>query len=62
MKRSDIKKQIEETITEILGEVDIDKTAGAVQVKKGTPQSAPGEIKKLTSQGIDVNIVPENNL
>ena len=62
MKRSELKKQIEEIITELLNEVDVDKTAGAVQVKKGTPQSAPGEIKKFTSQGIDVNIVPENNL
>jgi hypothetical protein len=59
MKRSDIEKQIEEIITEILGEVDIDKTAGAVQVKKGTPQSSPAEIKKLTSQGVDVTIIPE---
>ena len=53
MKRSELKQQIEEIITELLNEVDVDKTAGAVQVKKGT---APGEIKKFTSQGIDVNI------
>ena len=59
MKRSELKQQIEEIITELLNEVDVEKTAGAVQVKKGT---APGEIKKFTSQGIDVNIVPENNL
>jgi hypothetical protein len=60
MKRSEIKKAIEETITEILGEVDIDKTGGEVKVKKGTPQSAPSELKKLTSQGVDVTIVPES--
>lgn len=53
MKRSDLKKQIEEVITEILGEVDIDKTAGAVVMKKNTP---PSEIKKVTAQGIDVEL------
>lgn len=59
MKLSELKKTIEETITEILSEIDIDKTAGAVQVKKGTPQAGAAELKKLTSQGIDVTIVPE---
>lgn len=53
MKRSDLKKQIEEVITEILSEVDIDKTAGAVVMKKTTP---PSEIKKVTAQGIDVEL------
>jgi hypothetical protein len=53
MKRSELKKQIEEVITEILSEVDIDKTAGAVVMKKGTN---PSDIKKLTAQGIDVEL------
>ena len=53
MKRSDLKKQIEEVITEILSEVDIDKTAGTVVMKKTTP---PSEIKKVTAQGIDVEL------
>jgi hypothetical protein len=53
MKRSELKKQIEEAITEILSEVDIDKTAGAVVMKKNTP---PSEIKKVTAQGIDVEL------
>jgi hypothetical protein len=59
MKRSELKKYIEENITEILSEIDIDKTAGAVQVKKGTPQASAAELKKLTSQGVDVTIIPE---
>jgi hypothetical protein len=53
MKRSELKKQIEEVITEILSEVDIDKTAGAVVMKKNTN---PSDIKKLTAQGIDVEL------
>ena len=56
MKRSDLKKQIEEVITEILSEADIDKTSGAVVMKKTTP---PSEIKKVTSQGIDVELKEE---
>ena len=59
MKSSELKKYIEENIVEILSELDIDKTAGAVQVKKGTSQASPAELKKLTSQGVDVTIVPE---
>jgi len=59
MKSSELKKYIEENIIEILGEIDIDKTAGAVQVKKGTPQASAAELKKLTSQGVDVTIIPE---
>ena len=59
MKLSELKKYIEENITEILSEIDIDKTAGAVQVKKGTPQASAAELKKLTSQGVDVTIIPE---
>jgi len=59
MKSSELKKYIEENIIEILSEIDIDKTAGAVQVKKGTPQASAAELKKLTSQGVDVTIIPE---
>lgn len=53
MKKSELKKQIEEVITETLSEVDIDKTSGAVVMKKTTP---PSEIKKVTAQGIDVEL------
>ena len=59
MKRTELEELIRETIVEILSEVDIDKTAGSVQVKKGTPQASAPELKKLTSQGVDVTIVPE---
>ena len=55
----ELEELIRETIVEILSEVDIDKTAGSVQVKKGTPQASAPELKKLTSQGVDVTIVPE---
>ena len=53
MKKSELKKQIEEVITETLSEADIDKTSGAVVMKKTTP---PSEIKKVTAQGIDVEL------
>lgn len=53
MKKSELKKTIEEIIVETLSEVDIDKTSGAVVMKKNTP---PSEIKKVTSQGIDVEL------
>lgn len=53
MKKSELKKSIEEIIVETLSEADIDKTSGAVVMKKTTP---PSEIKKVTSQGIDVEL------
>jgi hypothetical protein len=55
MKLSELKKYIEENIVEILGEVDVDKTRGTVVVAKNTP---PTELKKLTSQGVDVELKP----
>jgi len=57
MKLSELKKQIKDNIYEILSEVDIDKTAGAVVMKKG---SNPIDIKKLTAQGIDVELREED--
>ena len=57
MKLSELKKQIKDNIYEILSEVDIDKTAGAVVMKKG---SNPMDIKKLTAQGIDVELREED--
>lgn len=50
MKKSELKKYIREII---LSEVDIDKTAGSVVMPKTTP---PAEIKKITSQNIDVQL------
>jgi hypothetical protein len=55
MKLSELKKHIEENIVEILGEVDADRTRGTVVVAKNTP---PIELKKLTSQGVDVELKP----
>ena len=55
MKLSELKKHIEENIIEILGEVDVDKTRGTVVVAKNTP---PTELKKLTAQGVDVELKP----
>jgi hypothetical protein len=57
MKLSELKKEIKDNIYEILSEVDIDKTAGAVVMKKG---SNPMDIKKLTAQGIDVELREED--
>jgi len=62
MKRKDLYNYIREEIVETLSEIDVDKAAGAVVVKKGTPASAPPEIKKYTTQGIDVNVVTEEDL
>jgi hypothetical protein len=53
MKLSELKKHIEENIVEILGEVDADRTRGTVVVAKNTP---PTELKKLTAQGVDVEL------
>lgn len=62
MKRKDLYNYIREEIIGTLSEIDVDKTAGAVVVKKGTPASAPPEIKKYTTQGIDVNVVTEEDI
>jgi len=57
MKLSNLKKEIKDNIYEILSEVDIDKTAGAVVMKKGSNLM---DIKKLTAQGIDVELREED--
>lgn len=53
MKKSDLKSYIKEMIVSELTEVDVDPKAGAVVMKKG---SNPNDIKKLTVQGIDVEL------
>lgn len=55
MKRTELEELIRETIVEILSEVDVDKTRGTVVVAKNTP---PADLKKLTSQGVDVELKP----
>jgi uncharacterized membrane-anchored protein YjiN (DUF445 family) len=58
MKLSELKKQIKDNIYEILSEVDVDPTAGSVVMSK---QTQPADIKKLTSQGIDVQLKEEDD-
>jgi hypothetical protein len=53
MKKSRLLEIIREEISSVLNEVDIDKTAGAVIMKK---TSQPTDIKRVTSQGIDVEL------
>jgi hypothetical protein len=53
MKRSELKKQIEEAIVEILNEVDIDKTRGTAIMSK---TSNPSDIKKFTDRGVDIEL------
>jgi hypothetical protein len=53
MKRSELKKQIEEAIVEILNETDTDKSRGTAIMSKS---SNPKDIQKLTSQGVDVEL------
>lgn len=53
MKRKDLYNYIKEEIVGALTEVDLDKTSGSVVMKKG---ANPSDIKKLTSQGIDVEL------
>jgi hypothetical protein len=53
MKKSRLLEIIREEISSVLNEVDIDKTAGAVIMKKTTQ---PADIKRVTSQGIDVEL------
>ena len=53
MKRKDLYNFVSEEIINELTEIDIDKTSGAVVMKKG---ANPSDIKKLTSQGIDVEL------
>ena len=51
MKSSELKKYIEENITEILSELDTDKTRGTAVVPIDTD---PTKVKKYTDKGIDV--------
>jgi hypothetical protein len=53
MKKSRLLEIIREEISSVLNEIDLDKTAGAVIMKK---TSQPIDIKKVTSQGIDVEL------
>ena len=53
MKRKELYEFVREGIINELNEADLDKTTGAVVMKKG---SNPSDIKKLTSQGIDVEL------
>lgn len=58
MKKLELKKSIKNYIYEILSEVDVDPKSGSVLMKKGTN---PLEIKKLTAQGIDVQLNEEDD-
>jgi hypothetical protein len=53
MKRKELYNYIREEIVNELSEADLDKATGAVVMKKGTN---PSDIKKVTSQGIDVEL------
>jgi hypothetical protein len=53
MKRKELYNYIREEIVNELSEADLDKTTGSVVMKKGTN---PSDIKKVTSQGIDVEL------
>jgi hypothetical protein len=56
MKRSELKDYIKEMIVNELTEVDVDKTRGTVVMPKATQ---PAEVKKLTDQGVDVELKEE---
>lgn len=53
MKRKELYNYVREEIINELTEADLDKTSGTVVMKKG---SNPSDIKKMTSQGIDVEL------
>jgi len=57
MKKSELKEYIKEMIVSELSEVDLDTKSGAVIMKKGTN---PVDIKKLTAQGVDVQLAEED--
>jgi hypothetical protein len=57
MKKSELKEFIREEIIEILSEVDVDPQGGSVVMAKTT---SPADIKKLTAQGIDVQLKEED--
>ena len=56
MKKSEAKEYIKELIVAELIEVDADKTRGTVVMPKA---SNPQDVKKLTAQGIDVELKEE---
>jgi hypothetical protein len=53
MKKSELKEYIKEMIVSELTEVDTDKTRGTVVMPKA---SNPADIKKLTAQGVDIEL------
>jgi hypothetical protein len=57
MKKSEFKSYIKEMIVSELTEVDIDKTRGTVIMPKA---SNPADIKKLTAQGVDIELKEED--
>ena len=57
MKKSELKSYIKEMIVSELTEVDIDKTRGTVIMPKATN---PTDIKKLTAQGVDIELKEED--
>ena len=57
MKKSELKSYIKEMIVSELTEVDTDKTRGTVVMPKA---SNPADIKKLTSQGVDIELKEED--
>ena len=57
MKKSELKSYIKEMIVSELSEADLDAKSGAVLMKKGTN---PSDIKKLTAQGLDVELKEED--
>jgi hypothetical protein len=57
MKKSELKSYIKEMIVSELTEVDTDKTRGTVIMPKTTN---PTDIKKLTAQGVDIELKEED--
>jgi hypothetical protein len=57
MKKSELKSYIKEMIVSELTEVDTDKTRGTVVMPKA---SDPADIKKLTAQGVDIELKEED--
>jgi hypothetical protein len=57
MKKSELKSYIKEMIVSELTEVDTDKTRGTVVMPKA---SNPADIKKLTAQGVDIELKEED--
>jgi hypothetical protein len=58
MKKSEAKEYIKELIVSELTEIDVDKTRGTVVMSKAAP---PQDIKKMTAQGIDVELKEEED-